>query len=323
MNYLKKYSYVRQLGFLLLSFTLTSCFQEDQNSIQGYVEGEFVHIATSQSGRLDKLSVERGQTIDIGTPLFLLESENESAQKRQAAHLLSASRSQLEDLKSGQRPQELDVTRAQLKQAIAESENASTQLERNKKQFEIGAISKAQLDDSQTMMETTQSRVLQLNNQIIVGELTAREEQIKAAAQQVDAAQAALDQAIWKLNQKIVNSPCSGLVFDTLYHEGEWVSAGKPIVRMLPPENIKVRFFVSEKMLSDIKVGQNIRIKTSGSIGTLAATITYISTQAEYTPPVIYSNENRNKLVFMVEAHTEKQVAASLHPGQPILVEIK
>ena len=110
---------------------------------------------------------------------------------------------------------------------------------------------------------------------------------------------------------------------DTLYRAGEWVAAGNPVVELLPPANIKVRFFVPQAVLPRIKTGQTVSVTFDGGQRAYSATVNYISTQAEFTPPVIYSRENRAKLVFMIEAKFSPADAAELRPGQPVDVEVK
>jgi HlyD family secretion protein len=114
-----------------------------------------------------------------------------------------------------------------------------------------------------------------------------------------------------------------GTVTDTLFARGEWVPAGAPVVSLLPPANVKVRFFVPEPRLGGVKVGQKVSLACDGCPAAVAATITYIAPQAEFTPPVIYSKENRAKLVFLVEAKPAAADASKLHPGQPVDVTLQ
>ena len=110
---------------------------------------------------------------------------------------------------------------------------------------------------------------------------------------------------------------------DTLYREGEWVPAGSPVVRMLPPENVKLRFFVPQSIAGGLKPGRNVSVSCDGCAAAVPATVTYISSEPEYTPPVIYSNETRAKLVFMVEARPTAEDGSRLRPGQPVAVTLK
>jgi HlyD family secretion protein len=112
-------------------------------------------------------------------------------------------------------------------------------------------------------------------------------------------------------------------VHDTLYRQGEFVAAGNPVVVLLPPENLKVRFFVPQEKLAQIKTGATVSVQADGAARAVSATVNYISTQAEYTPPVIFSRETRANLVFMIEAKFAAADAAELRPGQPVDVTLK
>jgi HlyD family secretion protein len=140
---------------------------------------------------------------------------------------------------------------------------------------------------------------------------------------QVDAQTAALDKARWTFDQKQQFAPSNALVHDTLYRQGEWVAAGKPVVVLLPPANLKARFFVPQAALPKIKPGHTVSVTFDGAPRACPATISYISTQAEFTPPVLYNRDNRAKLVFMIEAVFSPADAADLRPGQPVDVELK
>ncbi|MGU7780867.1 HlyD family secretion protein [Burkholderia sp. PU8-34] len=292
----------------------------DQASYQGYVEGEFVYLSSSQSGTLTQLAVQRGQTITANAPAFALEAVNETAALQQAQHQLAAAQAQLADLQTGKRPPEVNVAKAQLAQAAAQAGKAADQLARDERQYAAGGISKQQLDDSRASAQTTAAQVRELQSQVDVARLPGRSQQITAQAAQVDAAQAAVAVAQWKLDQKRVAAPASGLVYDTLYRLGEWVQAGNPVVQMLPPQNVKVRFFVPETAVATLAPGRAVAIHCDGCAADVPARITYVSSEAEYTPPVIYSNESRTKLVFMIEARPAVADAPKLHPGQPVAV---
>lgn len=304
----------------LLGFVLAGCSPPPPAGYQGYVEGEFVNVASPISGRLDQLSVRRGDQVASGARLYTLEAESEAAAQRQAAEQVKAAQALLADLKQGRRPPEQDVTRAQLAQAEVEERRSVVQLQRDEAQYASGGIARAQLDDSRSAVAAALARVAQLRSELAVAQLPGRGEQIAAQAAQVAAAGAALDQATWKLDQKSVFATRSGRVFDTLYREGEWVAAGAPVVRMLPPANVKIRFFVPESIVGGLAIGRPVTMQCDGCGGDIRATLTYVSTEVEFTPPVIFSNETRSKLVFMVEARPAVDDATKLHPGQPVRI---
>jgi HlyD family secretion protein len=309
------------LAVVLILLALVGCREKSTVTFQGYVEGEFVALASADSGQLDRLLVTRGEQVPAGAPLFVLEAKNEAAALRQAEEQLNGAQAQLKDLLTGRRRQELEVISAQLAQATAKRKASSASLTRTESLFTAGVVSQSQLDDIRATAEADTGREDELKGGLVVARLTAREEQIKAQSAAVAAARATLDQAAWRLGQKAVTATTAALVFDTLYREGEWVPAGVPVVRLLPPGNIKVRFFVSEPLLGSLSPGKSVAFRTDGMQGEIPGRVTYLSTQAEYTPPLIYSNETRAKLLFMVEARPTT-TSFTLHPGQPVTVRL-
>ena len=300
---------------------LAGCAQENSGTFQGYAEGEYVDVATAEAGRLDRLAAEKGKMVEAGAPLFALEAEREEAALRQAREQLAAAEALLADLQTGKRPPELAVIRAQLDQARAEARRAETERVRDEAQLRTGGIAQAQLDRSQAAAETSAAKVRELERQLDVAGLPAREDQIAAQQAQAAAARAAVEQAEWRLGQKTVAAPVAGRVIDTLYEAGEWVAAGRPVVRLLPPDGTKIRFYVPETARGGLALGQAVAVRCDGLAEEIAAEITFLAEEAEYTPPVIYSNETRAKLVYRVEARPRG--AAGLHPGQPVEVILR
>lgn len=313
---------ISRIALFAICALLTGCTEDPSASYQGYVEGEFVYLSSSESGRLDRLLVTKGQQVSAEMPLFALESANEAAVERQARQQLNVAEAQLQDLRTGKRPPELEVIRAQLSQAVANEKNSAAKLSRDKAQHKAGGIATAQLEATQAEADVNAARVRELKSQLEVASLSARDQQIQAQTANVAAARAVLDQAIWKLNQKSVTAASAGLVFDTIYHEGEWVKAGNPVIRLLPPEKVKIRFFIPEPVLGTLTIGTEVALHCDGCPTDIPAKVTFIATEAEYTPPIIYSNETRSKLVYMIEAHP-LAASANLHPGQPVEVKLR
>ena len=309
------------LGFAAAALLAAGCGREARDVFQGYAEAEYVDVAPAEPGQLEMLGAAKGDAIEAGAPLFALEAAREAAAVRQAQEQLAAAQAQLQDLRQGKRPPEVDVVRAQLEQAQAEATRAAAERERDAAQFASGGIAQAQLDRSQAAADASAARVRELERQLDVAQLPARADQIAAQEAQAAAAQAAVDQAAWRLGQKTVAAPVAGQVFDVLYQPGEWVAAGRPVVRLLPAGNVKIRFFVPETALGALAVGQALAVRCDGCAEDIPAKITYVSPEAEFTPPIIYSNETRSKLVFMVEA--KPLDGANLHPGQPLEVALR
>jgi HlyD family secretion protein len=302
---------------------LVGCSESKNAAYQGYVEGEYVNIASPIAGRLDKLLVQRGQTIEAKVPLFSLEAEQERAAMQQADEQLNAAQAQLADLKTGRRKPEVAVTQAQLAQARAAQLQAALQLKRDEAQFDAGGIPRGQLEDSRANQAIKVARVQELEEQLDVTRLPAREGQIRAQSAQVAAARAVQSQAAWQLDQKRPAAGQAGLVSDTLYREGEWVAAGSPVVRLLPPGNVKLRFFVPEAAAGKLKPGRSVSVGCEGCGSGVAAVVSFIANEPEYTPPVIFSTETRTRMVFLVEARPSVENAMRLRPGQPVSVTLQ
>jgi HlyD family secretion protein len=312
-----------RLGSVLLALGLGGCTDSGPQAYQGYAEGEFVRVAAPFAGSLTKLAVARGGHVQTGDPLFVLEQENEAAARREAQDRLQRAEAQLDDLRKGRRVPELEAIQAQKAEAQAALRLAESQLTRQEKLAAAGFISSDALDQFRSAVARERARVAEYDAQLRTARLTAREDQVRAAEFEVAAARAALAQAEWRLSQKSVAAPAAALVQDTLYVQGEWVPAGAPVVSLLPPANIKIRLFVPERDVGRIRVGDKVRVACDGCGEPVVASISYVSPQAEYTPPVIYSRETRTKLVFLVEARPAPADAARLKPGQPVDVTLE
>lgn len=304
---------------LVCALVAPGCERPPSDRVQGYVEGEFVYVASPYAGALADLSVRRGGQVNAGDPLFGLEQVSEKAVRDEAEKKLSQARANLEDAKKGKRPSEIESLKAQLMQAQAALRLSLREAARQEGLTAVpGAAVEMEVDRARASRDQNQQRVAQLEADLNTALLGSRTDQVAAAEAEVRAKEAALAKAEWDLAQKRQVAPKSGLVFDTLYREGEWVAAGRPVVVLLPPDHIKVRTFVSEAKVGTIKLGDGVQVNVDGVPGSLHGTVSYISPRAEYTPPVIYSQGSREKLVFMVEALFAPTTAVNLHPGQPV-----
>jgi HlyD family secretion protein len=302
---------------------LVACDRPPSDRVQGYVEGEFVYVASPFAGALETLSVRRGGQVRTGDALFALERVSEKAARDEAERRLSQALANLEDARKGKRPTEIDSLKAQLKHAQAALRLSSREVVRQEGLRVVpGAAVELEVDRARAARDQDQQRVAQLQADLNTALLGSRTDQVIAAEAEVRAREAALAKAEWEFAQKRQQAPKSGLVFDTLYREGEWVPAGRPVVVLLPPENIKVRAFVPETRLGAIHPGDEVKVGVDGVQKPFAGKVSYIAPRAEYTPPVIYSQESRDKLVFMIEVVFDPQAAVDLNPGQPVDVQL-
>lgn len=313
---------IRALFIIAFALVTAGCERSPEGVFQGYAEGEFVRVAAPFAGNLQVLNVRRGMQVKAGEPLFALEQVNETAARREAQERARNAEAQLADLKKSKRPSEIDAVREQLAQARASLNLSTVTLSRQEQLAKSNFVSKSAVDEARAAVDRDRARVGELEAQVKTVQLAARQDEIRAAEFNAAAARAALAQADWRLAQKSVNALQSALVNDTNYVVGEWVPAGSPVVSLLPPANIKVRFFAPETALGSLKPGDGVNVRCDGCAAPLAAKITYVSPQAEFTPPVIYSRETRSKLVYLIEARTSPEDAVKLHPGQPVDVTL-
>lgn len=308
---------------LLVAVLVAACGAAPQDTWQGYIEGDFVLVASPYAGQLQRLATHRGQRVVERQPLFSLEQENERAARLEAEERLKTAEARLENLAAARRAPEIQAQRAELAQARAALDLSKSQLAQQQKLFKSGFVSQGRLDEARSAYARDAARVrnaeAQLQNLL---QPIGRDAERKAAEGEVAAARAAVEQAAWRLRQKSVVAPVAGLVQDTFFVEGEWVPAGRPVVSLLPSANIKVRFYVAEKALHAFPVGRAVDIRCDGC-KPVHAKVTFVSPRAEYTPPVLYSRDGRHKLMFLIEARPAPADAAALHPGQPVDVSLK
>ncbi len=311
------------LRLLIVALAVAGCEDPVPGYFQGYVEGEYLHVASPLGGTLETLAVRRGQQVAAGDPLFALDKDFEAAAVAEGGQRLRQAENRLTDLTKGQRPSEIAAVQARLERARAERDLARVEHERRQQLFAEKTISAEELDQARTARQRRQAEVDELNAQLQTARLGARIDEIEAARAEVKAARESLEQARWRLAQKSKAAAEGAYVQDTLYVEGEFVSAGLPVVSLLPPRHIKIRFFVPEAVVGTLSPGQQVAVLFDGARRTYRAEISFISPQAEYTPPVIYSRETRAKLVFMIEARPAAGDAPDFHPGQPVEVRLE
>ena len=285
----------------------------------GYVEGETSLIAPPIAGRLVERPVERGGQVKKGDRLFVIDPVLATAEVARAEAALAEVQARYDNLLTGKRPEEQDVTRGQRREVEASLALAETELQRQTQLFEKSITTRQAYDQAQAQVRQLRSRAASLAAQEKVGDLAARPEEIVAAKAQVDQSQANLAQMKKRLDDLMPTALEDALVENTFFNTGEWVPAGTPVVSLLPPRRIKLRFFVPEDDMAHAKMDETVAFACDGCPPGLKARVTYISPRAEFTPPVIYSQGARTKLVFLIEARPEA-TETKLPPGLPVTV---
>jgi HlyD family secretion protein len=307
---------------IVLMAAVFACTEGPRNVYQGYIEGDYLYISSPVGGTVTNIPAIKGMRVKTGTLLFELDPEPESSAYQEAMSQLQAAQALYEDKTKGLRTSELAAIEASIRQAQAALSFSRKEYDRLKALYQQKIIAQDRLDSAKSTYDRDRAAVAELRAQLKTAGLGARYDQIEAARKNVEQVQAAVDKAEWALNQKKDVAPTDGLVVDVLYTKGEFVPSGYPVVQFLPPGKVRVRFFVSEPKLSTIKTGQKVNVFLDGRPSPIVGTISYIAPEAEYTPPFIYSKDNRKKLVFLVEASFEPAVARNLNPGQPVEVRL-
>ena len=288
--------------------------------MSGYAEAELIYVAASAAGQLETLAVARGDNVKRGQLLFALDAAPENFAASAAAARQERAEALAANLRKGRRPAELKAADEQLAQAQAALAASTSLLERQQQLVKQGFMAPIRLEELQAARGRDAARVRELQAQRVVAGDAARPDEIGAAVAEARGALADADLMRWRVGQKRREAPLDARVLEGLYRAGDFGPAGAPVLALLPPGAIKLRFFVAEPQLARVAVGSAVGVRCDGCAGGLTARITYVSPQAEFTPPVIYSNSSRSKLVYMAEARPEGAAMHTLKPGQPVEV---
>ena len=247
-------SCARLILALLPSLLLGACGPQDNSGFQGWIEADLIFVSPDEGGRVETLSVNEGDQVETGVPLFTVDA---------------------------------DLQKADLQVQEAALTNAQQAFDRARDLLKTQAGTQKNFEDADAALRTAQARV---------------------------------NSSKTRLERRKVASPVSGSVEQIYFRIGEMVAPGKPVVALLPPRNLKVRFFVGEAALPQVKLGDKVTVTCDGCSADLGATVSFISRSSEFTPPVIYSTEERGKLVFLIEARPERP--DRLRVGQPVSVRL-
>ena len=289
---------------------------------QGYVEGEIVYIGPVEGERLATLAVEAGQEVASGQPLFTMATTVLDTQRNEAVARMEQAQAQVENLKAAQqRPEQIAVLEATVARAQAALTLSQNEYERQSTLFPKGATTKALLDQASAARARDMATLEEASRQVIAAKLGGRTQEIGAAEAAVLAARAQLRQIETRIARQSVAAPATGVVQDLFFRPGEMVGAGQPVLALLPPANRKVRFYVAEPRLADFALGRRVTVTCDACPAGLVARISFMSQQTEFTPPVIFSEQERAKLVFRLEAKLP-DAGPRLPLGLPVTVKL-
>jgi HlyD family secretion protein len=305
-------------GFL--AWRMTRDTGADNQPFLGYVEGEVLYIGPNESERLASLSVAAGSVVKPGAPLFAMSTTLLDRSRSEAAARIGQLEAQLANLRAAtSRPEQVSVLQAGLERAEAALKLSQNDYDRQRRLFATGNVAKAALDRAEMALKRDEATVKEARRQVNAALIPGRSQEISAAEAAIQQARAQLEGIDIRIARQKVVSPAAGVVQDVFFRPGEVVNAGQPVVALLPPENRKVRFYVQEPRLSGVRVGGRVKVGCDGCPDDLFGRISFVSSRQEFTPPVIFSDVERAKLVFKVEARLEGR-ARELPLGMPVSV---
>ncbi len=309
---------ITRICCLWLTLSLSACDWPRNHSVQGYVESENLYVTSSLAGTLTSLPVSRGDLVKKGDLIFQLDSNPEELKLREIEQILIQEEALLEDLKKPRREPEIGVVYEQVQQVQARLLLAKLRMKRFQMLYQRKAGTLDEADAAVQRFRELQALKRQREYELEFVKLGARKDKVYAQASKVSSVLARKEFFLWQLAQKTRYAPDRGLVLDTFFLKGEWVPAGKPIAVLLIPTYVWIEFFLPAKYLPKLKAGQEVAIKCEGCSSKLKAIVEYISPEAEYVPPLVYSRKNYDKLVFRIRARPENPEL--FKPGQPVTV---
>lgn len=311
---------LKTYGLIFFSCLVISACHKSKHDVNGYVEGENIYLSSPFYGVLEQLSVQRGQQVKKGQLLFQLDPNPQQFQVKQVQSELQQAVKILLDLEKPKRLPEISAAQAQVDQADAQIKLAEIRLDRLRKLFARQATDRDSVDAAVANLKQLQQLKQQYQDNLKLATLGSREDQISAQREQIKALEAKLKQAQWELAQKTVFSPDTGVIYDTYFQVGELVGSQQPVVALLTPHNTRIEFFVPLDWVASLHLGQLVTFDCEGCKMNNRAKINYISPDAEFVPPLVYSRDNYSNLVFRVKAYIANP--EFFKPGQPVVVTL-
>jgi HlyD family secretion protein len=274
----------------------------------GYVVTDDVTMSSPTSGTLTRVAVRRGDRVSPGQALFNVDPTIRTALADQAAAQIAAGQAQVAQQRAA-----LARARADLQSAQADADRAGAELRRQAaaQREKPGAVAQLQIEQSEASAKAALDKRDSARAAVQIAEAA-----VRAAQAQVVQAEAGLRSARREVSDLASTAPSAGRIEDVMFKPGESVSANAPVVTIVPDGEVKVRFYVPEGLVNDYKPGRQVAIACDGCAAGMTAKVEFVSSRPEYTPPVIYSLDARQKLVYMVEALPS--APDTLMPGQPM-----
>jgi len=285
----------------------------------GYLDADYVYAAAVTPGTIKDVQVREGQAVKAGDVLFTLDAAQQQALLASAEARMRAADANWRNLVTGSRAAEIRVISASLDKAQADLNLARTNFERSEKLHETGVIPIAKVDADRTTLASAKAQVEQLQAQLAVAELPARDAQQVAAEADYQAAKADADKARADLADRTIRAGAGGVIERLYFSAGEMAPVGTPLASIRPAGALKAKFYVNEADRAGLAIGDAVTVSCDGCAeGGLLAHVSFLASDPQTTPPIIYSRDERSRLVFLAEATLD--TPGTLLPGQPVSV---
>lgn len=290
----------------------------------GTVEATQADLGFQSPGRIDSIGVNEGEAVAAGTRLAVLDRKELAARRRSAVAQVASARARLAELEAGFRTQEVAQGRAALRAAAQRLENARQERVRTQRLFDGGAVSRSVLDQAATTFDVADAEHDRAREQLDLLERGARTEQVTSQRAMLAQAEAAVAQLDAALDGAAIEAPFSGIV--TLRHRqpGETVPAGAPVLTLMDPGDRWIRIYVPGDQVGRLALQQAATITADAYPDrTYQGQITFIASEAEFTPRNVQTTEDRVKLVYRVKVRVTGDASLDLKPGLPADVRIE
>lgn len=282
----------------------------------GYLEADYVYVAPLTAGRITAIHADQGDRVAATVLLVEMDTETQTAALAAAKAAVAQAQANLDNLETGSREAEIAVIAASLRRAEADRDLAKGNLDRTQVLSDKGTASSVQLQQMHSQLAVAQAQVDQLQAQLEVAKLPARAAQRNAAEAALNVARYQALTAQVALRDRSLMAPITGVIDQRFFKPGEVAGAGAPILSLFDPAKLKVIFFVPEARRAGLALGQQLSVTCDGCPNDLAAKVIRIAPEPQFTPPILYSRDERGRLVFRAEAQMAQ--TEGLSPGQPV-----
>jgi HlyD family secretion protein len=289
----------------------------------GTVEATDAQLGFQATGRIDEILVREGQSVAAGAEIARLDRSEMEARREQAVAQIDAARAQLRDLQLGSRTEEVAGAQAAVAAASDRLTDARRDAERTDMLFTGGAVPRENLDKADLAVEMAQDQLTQAEQGLKLLEAGPRPERIDAQRAQLAQAEASVKAIDATLANMIITAPFAGVVTVRHREPGEVVAGGSPVVTLLNPFDRWVRIYVPEDRVAAVQLGAAATITCDTYPGrSYSGEVTFISSEAEFTPKNVQTPEERVRLVYAVKVRVTGDERQELKPGLPADVEL-